>query len=359
VPLPDNDFTQQWAIIDGLGCGEHGTTCGVSAPPNPTDAELAAALKDISGNAAGSSNNGVYLPFCTGGAGCTTPNTVTGGGIFVEGDASIQLSTGTDGSGNLTQIYQITQTSSGGGGHRWGHSGGSGGTSVVTTITTNLAANTTTIARSGVTTRVLTGVPMNNTGGTPQPGTMLYVDGTITGLKGPGQGQPAIQDHSQITVSGAGDINITGDLIYKHEPVTLDGSATYIPGNDFDQVLGVFTNHGNINLDSPYSNNNLQTDASLAAINSTCPGGSSSCGFHTNSSINTWTIVGGRIENYAHSVSISHGNTYFDRRFTLRQGFAPPWFPSTLVDASVLPGAASAPDVIPDTQRTTWVTWPQ
>ncbi|MGA9210548.1 MAG: PilX N-terminal domain-containing pilus assembly protein, partial [Terriglobales bacterium] len=36
VPLPANDYTQQWAVIDGKGCGEGGTTCGGSAPPYPT-----------------------------------------------------------------------------------------------------------------------------------------------------------------------------------------------------------------------------------------------------------------------------------------------------------------------------------
>jgi hypothetical protein len=287
----------------------------------------------------------------------------------VEGDASIQLRQGTDGppSNNPTQTYIITQQNSGGsGGHRGGSGGGSGTT--VTTITININANTTTVAQSGVTTVVLTGVPQNKTGATPQEGAMLFVDGTITGLAGPGQNQASIQDYYATTISAAGDINITGDLIYKHEPVTLSTSDTLVPGNDFNQVLGIFTASGNIILSSPYANGNLETDASLAAINASCPGGSSSCGFATtgsghsscsNRDVCTWTIVGGRIESYAHGVSISRGNTYFDRRFTARAGFAPPWFPSTLVDANDLTNAPSAPSVGPTIQRTTWVTWPQ
>jgi hypothetical protein len=358
VALPQNDFVQQWAVIDGVGCGEGGTTCGVTPPPYPQNSDLNAALRKIDGTqypVAGASS-GVFLPYCTGGAGCTSPYTVTGGGIFVEGNASLQLSLGTDALNNPKQVYTITQNNSGGGGRRGG-GGGSGTTT--TTVTININANTTTVTQSGFAPLVLVGVPQHKTGATPQEAAMVYVDGAVTGLSGPGQGQASIQDYYATNVSAYGNISITGNLIYKHEPVTFDTSNTYIPANDFNQVLGIFTNNGNIVLSSPYGNKNLQTDASLAAINASCPGGSSSCGFATSGSINTWTIVGGRIESYAHGVSISHGNTYFDRRFTARQGFAPPWFPSTTVDANDLSSAPSAPLVTPTTQRTTWVTWPQ
>jgi hypothetical protein len=380
VAMPPNDFVQQWAVMDGVGCGEAGTTCGVSAPPYPTNTQLNGALKDINGNSypiAGASS-GIYLPYCT--TACTngnSPNRVYGGGIFVEGDASIQLTLGTDSHGNATQVYTISQTSTGGCGSRWsgscgggggggggwgGSGGGGGSTTTTTTVTTDVTTNTTTVV-SGSTTLTLSGVPTNKTGATPQPGTMLYVDGTITGLSGPGQGQASIQDGSQITISAGSNINITGDLIYKHEPVTLNSSDTLIPANNFNQVLGVFTANGNIILNSPYSNNNLETDGSLAAINAcsasgSCSLGSSSYGFSTSGGINAWTIVGGRIESYAHSVSINTGNTYFDRRF-LSNGFGPPWFPTTTVQQQDLSSSPSPPTVTPSTQRLTWVTWPQ
>jgi hypothetical protein len=290
---------------------------------------------------------------------------MTGGGIYVQGDASVQLSLGNDALGNPTQTYSITQPNSGGsGGHR--HGGGSGSGTTTTTVTININANTTTVTQSGQPTLALIGVPQNKTGATPQEGAMLYVDGTITGLSGPGQNQASLQDYYATTISAYDDINITGDLIYKHEPVSLDASATYNPANDFNQVLGVFTNNGNIVLKSSYGNKNLETDGSLAAINScssnggTCPNGTSSYGFSTGSgSINTWKVVGGRIESYAHGVSISQGNTYFDRRFTLRKGFAPPWFPATWVDANDLSTTPLPPSVNPVAQRTNWVTWPQ
>jgi len=190
------------------------------------------------------------------------------------------------------------------------------------------------------------------------------VDGTITGLSGTSQGVAGIQNGYAMTISGGSNIDITGDLIYASEPVTLNSSDTLIPANNYGQVLGIFTANGNIVLSSPYTNGNLETDASLAAINAcsanggTCPNGSSSYGFATNGSINTWTIVGGRIESYAHGVSINSGNTYFDQRF-LNNGFGPPWFPSTTVQAQDLSQTPSPPLVTPTTQRLTWVTWPQ
>jgi hypothetical protein len=208
----------------------------------------------------------------------------------------------------------------------------------------------------------LTGVPDNLTSGTPSAATMLYVNGDITGLTGPGQGKAGIQDGVQMTIAAAGDVDITGDLIYAHEPVTLNTSDSLVASGDYNQVLGIFTAGGNINLSSPYSNNNLETDASLAAINSNSSwcSSNSKCGFGTPSdTINTWTIVGGRIESYAHSVSISQGNTYFDRRFTSKAGFAPPWFPSTTLPQVDIQNA-SAPLITPgQPQRLSWMAYPQ
>lgn len=351
--IPANDFSQKWAVIDGVGCGEKGTTCGVSPPPAPTSSgsgnDLDSALKSINGALPSSSTTGVYIPYCT--TACPTgvpPNTVNGGGFYIKDTGgvatSIQMSLATSGS-NPTQIYTITQGST------------------VTTITLNINANTTTIAQTNpsATPLTLTGVPTQKGLATPREGALLYVDGTITSLSGPGQGVASIQDYYATTIVANGDINITGDLIYKHEPVTLNASDTLVSGNDFNQVLGLFTANGNIVITSPYGNNNLETDASLAAIASPCPGGSSSCGFETVSGgVNTWTIVGGQIQTNVHSVSISTRNTYFDRRFNSRtDGFAPPFFPSTTVPGTATTGTPSAPSVLPTTQRLSWVTWPQ
>jgi hypothetical protein len=347
VTLPSNDFSQQWAILDGKGTGE-----GTSAPGN---SDLSAGLMDGNKKAYGSSGAGsVFMPYCTSGPTCT-PNTINGGGIYVNagsGGASITLSTGTDSTSakNPTQIYTIKVGST------------------TTTITTDLTTSQTTMQVGSGTATVLSGVPMNYNASPPQAATLLYVNGTVTGLTGPGQGKAGIADGSQITVAGSGDIDITGDLIYAHEPVTLNTSDTLVANQynssgtqiagDFNSVLGIFTANGNINLSSPYKNGNLETDASLAAINSSCKN-SNSCGFATPSdTISTWTIVGGRIESNAHSVSISQGNTYFDRRFTSKAGFAPPFFPATTLPQVDIQNA-SAPLVTASQQRLSWVAYPQ
>ena len=338
APLPPNDYSQQWAVLDGKGCGEGGSTCGQNTPPAPSSAQMSAALKDVSGTSYPNSSSGVYLPYCTGGSNCTSANTVNGGGIWVDKDATIQLSIGTDASSNPTQIYTITTGST------------------VTTITTNATANTTTVT-SGNTTLNLTGVPENLTGSSPQPGTLVYVNGKINSLSGPGQGQPAIQDHSQLTIAAASNINITGDVIYKHEPVTMDANDTLIAGNDYNQVLGIFTANGNINLSSSYSNKNLEVDGSLAAIGQNCA--ANSCGFTVSGSINTFNNVGGQIQSNIFSASMQTENTYFDRRFTQKQGFAPPWFPSTTLPTVDVQNAQAPQVIVSQPQRLSWSVTPQ
>lgn len=365
--LPSNDFSQKWAVLDGVGCGEAGTTCGVNTPPAPGNSDLSSHLMDARQTAYPSSgaSTGVFLPYCTSGASCSTPNTITGGGIFVEGNANVTVSTGTNASSKPTQIYTITQTVTTGSGHHQTT------TTTTTTITTDAYANGgkgSTVMSDGTNTVTLTGVPQNLSGTSPANATMLYVDGTIGGLTGPGQGKAGIADGSQVTIAAAGDVNITGDLLYAHEPVTLNTSDSLVAGNDYNQALGIFTAGGNINLSSPYSNGNLETDASLAAINSTCAGGSSSCGFSTsgsghsscnNAQICTWTIVGGRIESYAHGVSIAQSNTYFDRRYTTKANFAPPWFPSTTISGGGGTTPLTPTVTVNQPQRLSWVSYPQ
>jgi Tfp pilus assembly protein PilX len=350
APLPANAFSQAWAVLDGKGTGE--------GPSAPGAAQLNAALKNASGMAypIEGATSGVYLPyFCMGTPSCT--NTLTGGGIYVEGNAtSIQLSAGKDSSGNPTQIYQIAQGST------------------VTTVTTDTAANTTTV-QSGSTMLNLTGVP-TNTEITPSAScvasasgacaqTMLYVDGTINSLTGPGQGSPAIQDGTQLTITANGDVDITGDVLYAKEPVTTSTNDSLITGNDTNQVLGIFTATGNIQLSTSYHNQNLEVDGSLAAVGQGCA--SNSCGFMVSGCINTFNNVGGQIQSNIFGACMNTENTYFDRRFTSKPLFAPPWFPSTTVQtvdvnlpATPCVGTLIAGRCVPPTaQRISWLTSPQ
>jgi Tfp pilus assembly protein PilX len=343
IAQPANSYSQEWATVDGKGTGE--------ATAQPTTANLQASMKTISGTAFPSStpSSGVYLNYATVNG---TP-TIQGGGLLIEGNASIVLST----SGSAGQVYTITQNGT------------------TTTMTVNPVANTT-VLTSGTTTLTLSGVPQNASVSPAQDGTMIYVNGDISSLSGTGEGAAAIQNGSAVTVTASGDINITGDVRYATEPVTTSSNQiagdpvdTMIPGNNNGQDLGIFTANGSIYLSSSYSDQNLWVDGSQAVIGSSCA--SSSCGFyvgnscpggHCNSApagtnyssscINTFNNVGGQIQANIFGACMNTENTYYDRRYSAVSGFAPPWFPSTTVTNT---GATVTTLNMPAPQRTQWV----
>jgi hypothetical protein len=330
-------------VLDGKGAAPCTVTPCATTTPAPTQAAMAAELQTISGSAypaSGSVPNGVYIPYYTG-HGCATrcfgtPNsTNTGsnpaGGFFIQGSASIKLIATGGGASDLTQTYKITQSGT------------------TTTIVVDNVNGTTTV--NGVTIQGVpsqldptTGMPITETdpsGNVVNP-TLIYVNGSITGLTGTYSGShntivPAIQDATGITIAASGDVSITGDLTYAHLPVSVPSDASVSSANS--GVLGVYTN-GNINL-YPDPNGNLTVDGSLAAIG----GSTGNSGFETpGGSIGTWTIVGGRSEDHAHSVSIGTGNTYFDTRFGAN--FGPPWFPTGVPQAASAAIAATPPQVL-------------
>jgi Tfp pilus assembly protein PilX len=321
VPLPANDFNQERAVLDGKGSDNN--------PVGKSD--LHNALRDINGNPYPSSGaaSGVFLPYQI----VNGKPTFTGGGIYVEGNAAVTLST----SGSNGQVYTIVQGST-------------------TTVVTVDPSTNTTVIQSGGNTQTIAGVPQQIdpvTNVPIGPATMLYADGNITSLSGPGQGVPAIQDHSDVTVTASGNVTITGDVLYKSEPVTLTQNQipgmpadTMIPGNDTGQALGIYTAKGDIQLNNLQANSNLEIDASLATISQGGTGGLVNVG----SSINTLTIVGGRIQNSIKNINSKTRNVFFDRRFA-KGGFAPPWFPST----SVTLGSVKSAQVTTTVQRLQWV----
>ena len=323
VPLPQNDYNQQRAVLDGKGLGNTA----------PTAAEMNNSLKKVNGSAypLSGTSTGVYLPYTINPV--TGVATFTGGGIYVQGDASVTLST----SGATGQVYTINQ----------------GGT--VTTVTVDTAANTTTMTSGGTTVNI-SGVPSQfdpTSGAFQRDATMLYVNGNVTSLSGPGQGLPGISNTSALTITAANNVTITGDLLYSSEPVTqtqnqVPGTPadTLIPGNDHGQVLGIYTNKGDIQLNNQQSNKNLEIDASIATIANGGSGGLVNIG----SQINTLAIVGGRIQNNIKNINSITRNVFFDRRFA-QNGFAPPWFPSTTLTST---GPTTAV-YIPTVQRLKWL----
>lgn len=339
VPLPANDFNQKEAVVDGLG------NAG-----SITNAQMNSALKTANGTAypsGGTTNPGVYMPYSTSSSSCGSKPTpcMTGGGIYVQGTAnSVVLTAQTQTIGGVAhteQVFTITQGST------------------TTTVTVDLTGGTTTMASQtgtgSVTTTVINGVPENLTGSSPSEAVMLYVDGGINSLSGPPSGA-AIANGSAVTVdAGSGNnMTITGNLTYANEPVTMTQNQipgtpadTLIPGNNSGQVLGLFTNGGNIQMSVPNSGQNLEIDASIATIKSGGSGGL----VNTGNSINTLTIVGGRIQNTIQNIGTTTRNVWFDQRFA-QGGFAPPWFPSTTVTPT---NSNAITNVTSSVQRTNWL----
>jgi Tfp pilus assembly protein PilX len=333
VPLPPNDFNQQRAVLDGKGMGSTAVS----------NTERNAALKNISKTAypSGGATSGVYLPYKTVDAlGNAIAPTLTGGGIYVEGNATVTLSP----SGTNGQIYTIVNN----------------GVTTTITITPGTTPGTgTTVVQSGSTTLNITGVPsvQDSSSNPTSDATMLYVNGSITALKGPGEGLAAVNDGTALTVTAANSVAITGDILYKSEPVTLTASGstpadTLIPANDHKQVLGIFTASGDIQLNNQQSDRNLQIDASLATISQGGTGGLTNIG----SSINNLNIVGGRIQNNIKNIGATTRNVFFDRRFAAN-GFAPPWFPSTTVATTTTTTVANNTTSVgaPNFSRVQWL----
>jgi hypothetical protein len=336
VPLPTNDFNQQRAVLDGQG------TAG-----QPSASDMNNALRDAKGNpypnSSSKPSSGVFLPYTVDSSGNAT---FTGGGMLVEGNASVVLTP----LGTAGQIYSITQ--------------GSTTTTVTTDPTPKLPGfpnGQTLVSVNGKLTQTIGGVPSQYdpaTGATMGPDTMLYVDGSITSLSGPAEGSAAINDGVALTITAASNVTITGDILYKSPPVTLTANGStpadsLIPANDHGQALGIFTATGDIILNDTQVNpktgkadGNMEIDASLATISQTGTGGLT----NPNSLINTLTIVGGRIQNNIKNINTTTRNVLFDVRYA-NGNFSPPWFPSTNL---TLGGLKSANFNAPTIQRLSW-----
>jgi len=355
LPLPVNDFNQKEAVVDTLG------NAWTSYTTAQQDQAMNAALKTVNGSAtpypvSGTTNNGVYMAYSQSTTNGVTTNTMTGGGIYVEGNAdTVELSPANPTIGGTVHTQQVITIAQG---------------STTTTVTEDYTSNTTTISSAVTSTSgsghnqttttttsntTILGVPENNSTGTETAATMLYVDGNIgnstEGLSGPGQGLGAIQNGVQMTITAAGTVSVTGDVLYATQPVTTSGSnpGSVIAGSNSGQVLGIFTATGDIDFNNQQSNNNITVDAAIAMISQNGSGGW--IAGSSSNSIDTVTLVGSRVANQAKSCYCTTRNLYFDQRFS-SGGFAPPWFPATTITPSSTDAVSS---VVTTVQRTQWL----
>lgn len=344
VALPTNNFSQEYAVINSTGITDKKGDGTPLDPPavipvdgsgNPlavldsngrvTVDALVANLRNAQNNPPSKSGsalaNGVYISSSDG-------STISGAGIYVQGDADdIKLYGDTNGD----QVYVITQ----------------GGTA--TTIRESYTSNTTTVS-SGSSTRTYSGLPTDKSDpDNPKQGVSLYVNGGITSLRGGKEGsttRPALASSTALTITAKRSIKVTGDLKYADPVVNSDGTPVSNIAT-VKNVLGLFTNDGNIYLDAKtnYVANadlSIEVDAANCVFDSDTSNNSQAPYTGQEGGITTWfgsghqtptssariRLVGSDVEKNNSLVDYYNGDTYFDVRFS-GGGFRPPFFPGT------------------------------
>ncbi len=352
VPLPDNNFSQEYAVINSTGITEKKTDGTPVDPPRswvndstgvvtiPTDGQgnavtvfdssgrvdidiLAANLRTAKNQPAGKSGNdladGVYIS--------ANDNAIKGAGIYVEGDVTdMQIY-----SENGDQYYVIKQ-----------------GTKT-TTIRTNYSTLKTTISNSDGDSKTYDGVFQDRSDPSNiKDGVSLFVDGSINSLRGgrtTTTAQAAIASKTRLTITAQNDITVTGDLTYKNPVVDSNGNSVSGVGS-IANVLGIFTNDGNLNLapnanyvfqDSNTSGTDLGLEIDAAVItfnkNTSNDGGAIKgsivyTGSTTPGTNDRWKLIGSRVQSKINSIGYNYRDIFFDTRFS-GGTFSPPFFPGT------------------------------
>ena len=276
------------------------------------DAQRTIALTGISAPP----TNGVYLGNDTGTMKMT-------GGIYVKGNASVNLSVQT---GNIAQ-YSITQ-----GSDTW-------------TVQINNASKTTSIQKNSDSAATYTGLPNG----------LLFVDGSVTGLAG------TLQKDTQLTVAATNDVTITGNLVYEnYTPATADSP---VKAEGTTNLMGILSWTKNIHIGTS-APDDVNIHATLMAPSTTSGYGQVLVDSYDSTTLGnkggvrgvrgTATILGGVIENLygpfgtvagdppAQKITGYARNFVYDKR--MAQGMAPPYFPTTGNVISALTGLTDRPN---------------
>ena len=187
-----------------------------------------------------------------------------------------------------------------------------------------------------------------------QASTMVYVDGTMT-FQGPGEGQGAVQDNAMITLTASGDAIATGDVLYKTEPVTIPQIRLIPVRRKHEPGAWVFLRPTETSSHRTLKRTRISKWTEVLprfrAHDSANNCASGKGGQLSNGHINTFNNVGGMIQSCIYAADVNTENTWFDRRFTSRPTFAPPWFPSTTITT----GGALPSNPSIQLQRIQWV----
>ena len=178
----------------------------------------------------------------------------------------------------------------------------------------------------------------------PQPAVSLFVNGAINSLRGGTRrrhAHPAIAPDTRLTITAQRDITITGDLKYANSVVNSDGTPVSNLGS-IKNVLGIFTNDGNVNLapNKSYvsSGLSLEINAAIVAFNSSfandvlrIEGSIVYTGGEKPDNGDRWKLVGSRVQSKINNIGYANRDIFFDVRFSGGK-FAPPFFPGTAYD---------------------------
>jgi len=241
--------------------------------------------------------NGIFVP--NDGAALT-------GGIYVNGDASIDMSV----NGSNHSVYTIDQ----------------GGVTKI--ITVDEGSNQTTIETVSVGTNTYSGVP----DGLDDVGTIIFVDGSVSSLGG------TVQPSTELTIASENSLNITDNVVYSDYTAATGapGDVGYVApsATGATNLLGLVTWNGDVRI-STAAPDDLQIHASILAQN----------GIFSVDDYNdqgqgprgTATLLGGVISDNYGAFGLSNGSTglqlsgygrnfvYDDRMLV---GTSPPYFPS-------------------------------
>lgn len=242
------------------------------------------------------SSSGIYVP---------AQGSDLSGGIYVNGDSTVNITV--DASNNA--VYTITQGST------------------TKKITVNQSAGSTTVEN------LSTGAVSNYNGlpdGIDNAGTLIYVNGNITGLQG------TVQADTQVTVASSDDMVISNHVQYSsYTPaVGTPGTVGYVPPNadGATNMLGLVSWGGDVRVGTS-APNNVNVHGTVLAEN-----GIFAVDSYNNYVVRgTATLLGGAITNNYGAFGLFNGSTGqqvsgYGRNFVydsrMQNGQAPPYFPT-------------------------------
>ena len=231
------------------------------------------------------------------------------GGIYVKGDATVNMGVDT----NDNQTYTITQ----------------GSTTKIITVRLP-PTNQTQIETVSQGTITYGGLP----DGIDNVGTIIYVNGNITSVKG------TIQEDTQVTVSSENGATITDHVLYSDftPAIGTPGQPGYVPPNaeGTENLFGLLTWGGNIAIGTA-APNNLDIHGVMLAQNTGSNAIFTVTNYNSGSPRGTVSLLGGAITQFYGAFGTFSGETGqlltgYGRNFVydnrMLQGEAPPYFPT-------------------------------